>query len=87
MAKANHKLMEPDENCAGQFNASTGFLWRAKKTKKQSRKAQTAGSLKGENCKAGPLDRFMAKRNRSYKHREYAGWCERMKKKREKAGG
>lgn len=80
MAKANHKLMERDLNCGKQFNASTGVLWRWKRDRKKQRGSTTPGANKGENCHASNLDRFMSKRNRSYKHKEYAGWVARVRK-------
>ena len=55
--------------------------WKMKKFRKTSAfsRGQTAGSSKGANCKATPIQRYMAKRNRSYKHRRYAEWSEKFR--------
>lgn len=45
-----------------------------------SRKS-TPGKIKGERCKASPMDRIFAKRNRSYKYPGYDSWSKRGSKK------
>ena len=52
--------------------------WRSHKIMKKNKGSQTPGSQKGDSCKASPLDRYMAKSGRSYKHPEYPAWCSKM---------
>lgn len=40
-------------------------------TRKDKRSNPTPGSVKGESCKASPLDKVLCYRNRSYKHPAY----------------
>jgi hypothetical protein len=37
--------------------------------------SQTPGKAKQGNCKSTPLSRYMARKNRSYKHQKYEQWC------------
>ena len=37
--------------------------------------SRTPGKDKGANCKASARSKYMCKRNRSYKHRDYTLWC------------
>lgn len=52
--------------------------WKSKIRRKQARGNQTAGSQKGENCKAKTIDRFFTKRSRSYKHQDYPEWLNKV---------
>ena len=54
--------------------------WKTKKDRKKKNGSQTAGKTKGENCKATPLEKYLAKSSRSHKHPAYAEWCEKSKK-------
>ena len=47
--------------------------WKARKLKK-SNGSQTAGKDKGLNCRATPLEKWMASSSRSYKHPRYGDW-------------
>lgn len=51
--------------------------YKIKKDKKKANfnKGQTPGSAKGATCQASRLERYMAKRNRSWKHKKYGEWC------------
>ena len=55
---------------------SNGKLWKSRSSKKKemAKRNQTPGSSKGSNCQAGPQDRTMAKRNRSWKSKVYQSW-------------
>lgn len=59
-------------------DGSTGYDWCCKKKQKTKNliggKGQTPGRQKGADCQATPQERFMAKRNRSYKHKSYSQW-------------
>jgi hypothetical protein len=55
-------------------NESTGHDWRKNTYQRKRKASRTAGIMKNENCKASPLERYMARRSRSYKHRDYAQW-------------
>ena len=48
--------------------------WRSKIERKRLRGSQTPGSQKTLACQATALERFFAKRSRSYKHQGYAEW-------------
>ena len=48
-----------------------GFFWKCKINRKAKRGSRTPGS---EKCKIRPLDRYLAKRSRSYKHPEFKNW-------------
>lgn len=58
----------------GGGDASNGFSWQSKKRKKIKSQHQTPGSTKGGSCVATPLQKMMAKRNRSWKHAGYSDW-------------
>ncbi len=49
--------------------------WKKKSINKTRKGSTTPGISKGDNCKATPLDKWMAKAGRSYKHPEYSNWC------------
>ena len=53
---------------------SMGFNWKRKVNEKKRRGSQTAGTQKGKHCTADAKERYMAKRNRSYKHPDYEDW-------------
>lgn len=50
------------------------FDWCKKKNKKKLRASRTPGKGK-PLCVAKPLQKYFAKRSRSYKHPEYETWC------------
>jgi len=52
-----------------------GHDWRSKKVKKEKSRSQTPGNQKTLACQATARERFFAKRNRSYKDRQYAQWA------------
>lgn len=52
--------------------------WKNKSISKTSKASRTPGKAKGANCQSTVLERYMAKRNRSYKHPSYSLWCEIM---------
>jgi hypothetical protein len=64
-------------------DGSTGFNWKRTKLEKLRRKAQTPGKQKGAHCQASSLERYIAKRNRSYKHLLYEQWSETHKGKKQ----
>lgn len=51
--------------------------WKRKVLKKQARfsQGQASGKSKGGSCQASTMQRYFAKRSRSYKHKDYANWC------------
>lgn len=51
--------------------------YKIKKNKKIANfnKGQTRGKDKGTTCQASKLERYMTKRNRSWKHKKYGEWC------------
>ena len=65
----------------------TSATWKSKKNGSKKKASRTSGSQKGENCQANSLKRYVAKRNRSYKHKGYEGVIESWKKIRERFGG
>ena len=54
--------------------------WRRTKLRKQTRGHQTSGKEKVDTCQASALDRYFAKTSRSYKHKGFAAWSEKIKK-------
>lgn len=54
--------------------------WKTKVERKKRVGNQTPGRVKGLNCQATPMEKFMAKCSRSYKHREYGTWLEKTRK-------
>lgn len=60
--------------------ACIGAAWRKTKKRKIAKKSQTAGTSKVVTCQATSLERYMAKRSRSYKHRLFSSWEQRIKK-------
>lgn len=54
--------------------------YKAKQMRKKARGSQTPGRQKGESCQASSLDRYMAKSSRSYKHKGYGVWLEKVRK-------
>ena len=63
------------------------FDWNRKKERKVRVQSQTSGSIKGENCKASYMDKYMAKSSRSYKHKDYPAWCKKMANRLARYGG
>jgi hypothetical protein len=61
--------------CIIERDGSTGFDWCKKRDKRKGKKSQTPGKMKSLNCQATPLERYIARRNRSYKHPGYSTWC------------
>lgn len=51
-----------------------GHGWKSKVEQKKRKGNQTSGRTKGDRCQADKTARFMARRNRSWKHPEYAAW-------------
>lgn len=49
--------------------------WRQRKRRKAGKGSQTPGKDKN-GCSSSPLDRTIARRNRSWKHPKYPQWCE-----------
>jgi len=60
------------------YKPSAMGSYRSKILKKRRKGSQTPGKTKGETCKADAMDKFMAKRSRSYKHPLYAQWCKKV---------
>jgi len=58
-----------------------GSHWGLPGKKRKSGGSSTAGSKKGETCKASSTKRFMAKYSRSYRDPGYAAWCEKWRGK------
>ena len=52
-------------------NTSNMGSWKARKFDKKTKASRTPGKSKGVNCQSTPLERYMAKHNRSYKHPSY----------------
>jgi len=48
--------------------------------KMRSGMCSTPGRTKGENCKASPMQKWLAKAARSYKHKRYAAMCEKFRR-------
>ena len=75
------KIEELDPMFAlGKYRPGTGAGWKQKIHGKRKRGHQTPGSLKGLSCKASTTDRYMAKTSRSYKHRDYPAWLEKVRR-------
>jgi hypothetical protein len=49
--------------------------YKTKQADKRRQGSQTPGHQKNENCHATAIERYFCRRNRSYKHPEYATWC------------
>ena len=60
------------------MNASHAF-WKRNILKKKTRGHSTPGTEKG--CRANAVDKFMAKRERSYKHPDYYSYYEAKDRK------
>lgn len=58
----------------GRKKIAHGYDFRYRKNKKATTGNQTPGTTKARNCVCGPLDKFLAKHNRSYKHPLYQTW-------------
>lgn len=58
----------------GKISGGIHFFWRSVRNNKGKRASRTPGRMKHDNCKATTLERFMAKRSRSYKHPAYGDW-------------
>jgi len=52
--------------------------WKQSKIARKNKASRTPGKAKGERCQADAMDKFFCRRNRSYKHREYGAWCEKV---------
>ena len=61
------------------MKASTSFR-NSKKEKKKRVQSQTPGRMKAP-CQITFMDKFFAKRSRSYKHHGYELWLEKTRKK------
>lgn len=59
-------------------NKTSMGQWKAKKIRQQGKRSVTPGNKKGENCMTDKMKNFFAKRSRSYKHPDYAQWCDKM---------
>jgi len=68
---------QPDSMTVRKFNYSNGIGWSTKRDKKRANrgKGQTSGKVK--QITATYLERYMAKSNRSYKHRSYGAWFDK----------
>ena len=66
MAKNSHKFNVPNTPASGRTIA--------KAMKGTNKGSQTPGKAKGDNCKADPIFKGIAKRNRSYKCADYIAW-------------
>ena len=59
--------------------SGTGLREGYRKRLKQTKGSNTSGKMKDKDrCQASQLDKYMAKRNRSYKHPEYGTWLRKM---------
>jgi len=63
-------MIHPSKESSGTMGS-----WKSKKSDKRTYASHTAGKDKQENCKATVMDRYFAKRARSYKHPRYGEWC------------
>lgn len=52
-----------------------GATYKKKKYERKGKASQTPGSKKQENCQTNAFKSYMAKKSRSYKHKEYGNWC------------
>jgi len=50
------------------------------KDRKKTHASRTPGKQKAP-CQITYLDKFFARKSRSYKHKDYAIWCEKSRKK------
>lgn len=55
--------------------------WKSKQQRKERRQSHTPGNTKGVRCQATSLERYIARRNRSYKHPVYASVLHRWDRK------
>lgn len=78
--KGNCPLRNPGD-LYNRLTGSIDFFWMRLVDHKITRGKQTAGRTKGERCKTSPIDGYMAKKSRSYKHPNYRAWCEKMRKR------
>lgn len=58
----------------GQQKGGSGFWWRSKKEHKARKGSRTSGRTKGKFCVCSPLGKFLAKKSRSYKNKNYEAW-------------
>lgn len=65
-------------NVAEGCTHSTMATWRRRVIQKKGRGSQTPGKQKGGNCYPDTMQRWFARCSRSYKHKDYAAWGERM---------
>lgn len=54
--------------------------WKINSIKKRGKGSHTPGKAKGEKCMASVVDKYMAKRSRSYKDKDYSKWCAKYDK-------
>lgn len=66
--------------CHKRFNYGNGAGWCAKRDRKGQRRSSTDGRSK-VGCRVTHLDKHMAKAGRSYKHRDYSSWIEKVRKR------
>ena len=62
------------------YKAPSSNCWLPRNMRRKglgSRASQTPGSAKDWNCKKEPNSSYMSKRNRSWKHPDYAEWSAR----------
>lgn len=72
------EIEEARSYALGKYNPSTGAEWRSKVERKRTKRSRTDGRTK--NIKPTPLDKYMAKTSRSYKHRSYSAWLAKTSK-------
>lgn len=71
MAKENEaKTVEKVEGCVKPVMGN----WKSKRFAKKTKGSRTPGKSKNENCQSTSLDRWMAKKSRSYKDPLYSAW-------------
>jgi hypothetical protein len=78
--KGNCPIRNPG-NFFAKSRGSINFLWKRLTDRKITRGHQTPGKQKGETCKTTPFDGYMAKSSRSYKHKNYLAWTEKMRRR------
>jgi hypothetical protein len=72
-------MINKDVNVLEKYNYGTGAGWCKNRDNKKTRGSQEPGKTKGEACHASAVDRFMAKTERSYKHRDYPAWSKKVR--------
>lgn len=56
-----------------------GFNWCKQREKRKRSRSVTAGKTKGNNCVCKPIEKYLAKSSRSYKHTAYPVWDSKTK--------